>query len=312
MLTRRGFLFHAAAVSALAQSKLTPRERVDRALRGEDVDRSPFSYWYHFGLEKEPPDKFAQKTLSFHQRFRTDLVKVMSDFPYPQDSSRVHENPFPVQIRALEIIRDGIGGKAHFVETIFNPWTVAEKLTSKDDVQRMRRDRPQELHDLLERIAKSEANHARRAIAAGASGVFLAIANAQNGILTREEYRNFSEPYDRMIIDAVPNAPLNVLHLHGDKVYLNHFTAGRWPAAINYSLHGTGVPIADVRANFGGVLLGGLDEVNYRKLTMGDLLRQARAARSAAGNRFILTPGCSVPNDTTDEEMLRLPKALKA
>ena len=49
-----------------------------------DVDRPPFSYWYHFGLEKEPPDRFAQTTLNFHQKFRTDLVKVMSDYPYPK------------------------------------------------------------------------------------------------------------------------------------------------------------------------------------------------------------------------------------
>ena len=311
MLTRRGLLAGAAAAAATAQSKLTPRERVDRALRGEDADRVPFTYWYHFGLEKEPPEKFAEATLAFHRRLETDLVKVMSDFPYPNESSRVHDNPFPGQIRALEIIRDGLKGRAHFVETIFNPWNVAEKLTSKEEVQRLRREEPQKLLDMLERIGRSEANHARRAVTTGASGIFLAIANAQHGVLTQEDYRKFSEPFDRMVFDAVASAPLNILHLHGDKVYLNAFTAGHWPrAAINYSVHGTGVPMADLRTRFNGVLMGGIDEVNFRKLTRGDLMKQTKIAREAAGKRFILSPGCSVPNETTDQELLRLNRAL--
>jgi hypothetical protein len=56
--------------------------------------------------------------------------------------------------------------------------------------------------------------------------------------------------------------------------------------------------------------MGGIDEVNFRKLMRGDLIRQTRAAREAAGKRFILAPGCSVPNDTTDQELLRLNRAL--
>jgi uroporphyrinogen decarboxylase len=313
MLTRRDLLFTAAAAAAHAQAKMTARERVDRAIRGQAADRVPFTYWYHFGLEKEPPEKFAEATLSFHRRLRTDLVKVMSDFPYPSDASVVHENPFPAQIRALEIIRNGLEGQAHFVETIFNPWNVAEKLTSKDEVQRLRREEPQKLLDLLERIGKSEANHARLAVQSGASGIFLAIANAQHGILTLEEYRKFSEPFDRMVLDAVSSAPLNILHLHGDKVYLHAFTSHRWPVtAINYSSHGTGVSLADFRTRFSGVIMGGLDEVNFRKLTRGDLLKQTKTAREAAGARFILAPGCSVPNDTADEELLRLNRSLRA
>jgi uroporphyrinogen decarboxylase len=313
MLTRRTFFILPVAAAAQPPSKLDSRERVDRALKGADVDRPPFTFWHHFLLEKEPPEKFAHATLDFHRKFRTDLVKVMSDFPYPKDSEHVLDNPFPAQIRALEIIRDGLGGKAYFVETVFNPWNVLEKMTSKEEVLRLKKEEPQKLLDMLENIGKSEANHARKAVAAGASGIFLAIANAQSGILTLDDYREFSEPFDRMVLDAVPNAPLNTLHLHGDKVYLNHFIDNRWSAAaINYSTHGTGIPISDVRARYSGVIMGGLDEVSYRKLTMSELLSQAKAARSAAGRKFILAPGCSVPNDSADSELERLPTALKA
>jgi len=161
-------------------------------------------------------------------------------------------------------------------------------------------------------IAKSEANHARRAVAAGAAGVFIAIANAQDGIMTQADYAKFSEPFDRLLLEAVRSAPLNVLHLHGDKVYLDRFYKG-WPAfAINYSMHGTGVPMAKVRAGYSGVIMGGIDEVNYRKLTPADLEKQWTDASQAAGKKFILTPGCSVPNDSSDEELSRLASVLGA
>src|SRR5690349_10660057 len=102
MVSRRRFLLTAGA--ALAASKMNPRERVRRALEGQEVDRPPFSFWHHFGLEKYPGDRHAQATLEFHRKFRTDLVKVMSDYPYPKPAGnwwelRFDPNPFPEQIR---------------------------------------------------------------------------------------------------------------------------------------------------------------------------------------------------------------------
>jgi uroporphyrinogen decarboxylase len=318
MLSRRDLLIlsGAAAVSA-APSSLTGKERVDRALAGEDVDRPPFTFWYHFLDEKLPGERHAASTLKFHRKFRTDLVKVMSDYPFPRPSGewfevKVDENPYPRQIRALELIRAGLRGRNYFVETVFNPWNVAEKLSSPALVGQMMREKPQVLLDALEAIARSEAGHVRKALKAGAAGVFLAIANAQDGILTREEYQKFSAPFDRMIVEAAGGAPLNILHLHGDKVYLDLFWKG-WPvAAINYSNFGTGVSVAQARANYDGLLLTGIDEVNFRKLGEEELKRQIQTAREAAGKRFLLTPGCSVPNETTDAEMMRLVRAVGA
>jgi uroporphyrinogen decarboxylase len=317
MLSRRDFLYLTASAAAAAPARLTARERVDRALRGEEVDRAPFTFWHHFGLEKFPGERQAGATLDFHRRFHTDLVKVMSDYPYPKPAGKWHEldvqaNPFPQQVRALEMIRDGLHGEAYFLETIFNPWNVAEKLSSPEEVMELKQRNPDALLAALHTIAESEANHARRATAAGAAGIFLAIANAQDGLMTREDYRQFSEPFDRTVLRAASGARLNVLHLHGDKVYLDLFTRA-WPAAaINYSAHGTKVSVAEMRSRYAGVLMAGLDEVNYRNLSTDELRRQWQQAQQAAGRRFILTPGCSVPNESTDEELMRLVKLLHA
>jgi uroporphyrinogen decarboxylase len=303
------------SLAATAKSKLSSRQRVDRVLAGQDVDRPPLSLWHHFGLEKEGPRRHAEQTLAFHRDYGTDLVKVMSDFPYPQPKGewwdlKEEASPFAPQLEALRIIRDGLGGRAHFVETIFNPWNVAEKLSSKAEVKRMMRQQPQRLLDALIVIAKSEANHARRAVETGASGIFLAIANAETPVMSREEYLKFSAPFDRLILDAVKGAPLNVLHIHGAKVYLDLFETG-WPVAVlNYSVVTTGVPLAQMRAKFVGVIAGGIDEVKYRTLSTGQLRQQADAARRDVGPRFLVTPGCSVPNDATPAELKRLHRAL--
>jgi hypothetical protein len=113
-----------------------------------------------------------------------------------------------------------------------------------------------------------------------------------------------------MVVGAVKDAPLNVLHLHGDTVYLDRFHRG-WPATvINYSAHGTKVGIDAVRAAFAGVIAGGIDETRYRTLDVAALRAQGEAARKHAGARFILTPGCSVPNEATPSELRALSEAV--
>jgi uroporphyrinogen decarboxylase len=320
--SRRHFLSVAtgslvARINLRAGTPISSRERVDRALEGRDVDRTPFSFWHHFGLQKEAPEHFVQATLDFHERFRTDLVKVMSDFPYPKPSGQWYDlgeeaNPFPAQIQALTAIGQSLGRQAHFVETIFNPWKVAENLSSAQEVLRLKEENPQRLLDALEVIAKSEANHARRAVEAGASGIFLAIANAQDGILSQDDYAKYSEPFDRLVLEATAQSPLNTLHLHGERVYLDRFYKGWAASVINYSVQGTQVPISRVRKKYRGVLLGGLDEEHFRSLSEATVRSQYENARKEAGQRFILAPGCSVPNDSADAELLRVPHILGA
>lgn len=310
--TRRSFLLSTlVGVAAAAKGAMTSQERVDRCLAGKDLDRPPISLWHHFGLERERPRSHADATLSFHRDFGTDLVKVMSDFPYPKPSGdwwelREEPNPFPQQIEALGMIQAGLHRQAYFVETVFNPWTVAEKLSSKEEVQRLKQEQPQRLLDALEVIAKSESNHARKAIQTGARGIFLAIANAEPPTLSREDYLKLSAPFDKIILEAVKNEPLNTLHIHGAKVYLDLFQSG-WPSTVlNYSVATTGIPLATTRSSYTGVLAGGIDEVNYRSLTQEQIRQQAEKARAEAGRRFFLTPGCSVPNDSTAEELRHL------
>jgi uroporphyrinogen decarboxylase len=312
-MLRRSFLF-GAAVSIARGSALSPKERVNRALEGRGVDRPPFSFWHHFGLKTA--EDHARATLDFHRQYRTDFVKVMSDFAYPRPAGKWYElkvepNPFPAQIRALELIRNGLDGQTYFIETLFNPFNVAEKLSSPEEVRRLKNEKPQALLDALDVITQSEIHHAKRAVETGAAGILLAVANANNAAMSRDDYVRFSTPFDRRILEAVRTARLNILHLHTDRDQLPVFRD--FPAAaINYSLHVTGIPISDVRRDFSMAIMGGIDEVNYRKLEKSEIEAQCKSAAAAAGPKFLLSPGCSVPNDSAPAELQKLPAAIGA
>jgi uroporphyrinogen decarboxylase len=317
-MLRRNFLAASAAIFArpvFGAAALSHKERIDRALAGKPVDRPPFTFWHHFGLKTA--QEHATRTLDFHRQYRTDLAKVMSDFPYPKPDGKWYElkvvdTPFPDQLRALELIRDGLSGDAYFIETVFNPWNVAQKLSSKEEVLKLKEQNPKALMNALEAITESEIRHARQAFKIGASGVLYSIANANQAELSAADYEKFSRPFDKRFMEAVAGQKLNFLHLHVEPAYLKQFADFPGPV-FNYSMHVSGIPIAEVRKQFPSmVIAGGLDEVNYRRLTPDQLKQQEQSAAAAAGAKYILTPGCSVPNESTEEELSKLPKLIGA
>jgi uroporphyrinogen-III decarboxylase len=60
------------------------------------------------------------------------------------------------------------------------------------------------------------------------------------------------------------------------------------------------------------VIAGGIDETRYRTMDAAALRAQADEARRLAGAKFILAPGCSVPNDATPEELHKLHRLFTA
>jgi len=58
-------------------------ERVTSALKGDEPDRPPYSFWYHFGLQHMPGRVHAAAEIDFYRAYDLDFLKVMSDYPYP-------------------------------------------------------------------------------------------------------------------------------------------------------------------------------------------------------------------------------------
>jgi DNA-binding XRE family transcriptional regulator len=140
---------------------------MDRVLADKDVDRLPIAVWQSLGHPRMTAAEHAELTLAFGRRLDLDLLKVMNEYEFPKPAGgllavREDANPFPEQVHALELIRDGLGDRTYFIDTLPNPWHIAESLSSRAEVFRLKDEQPQKLLDALEQIARSEANHELR------------------------------------------------------------------------------------------------------------------------------------------------------
>src|SRR5262245_30413202 len=155
---------------------LNKLERVSRALRGEAVDRPPFSFWYHFGLQHLPGRHHAEAEIDCSRAYDLDFVKVMSDYPYPlppglssvltaEDWRRVEPvdgsaDCWDEQLSALSIIKESIGGEAMFIETVFSPWTTARRMSRSGGLRDAMQEAPEQLLAAMDAIATSLAAYA--------------------------------------------------------------------------------------------------------------------------------------------------------
>ncbi len=312
-MDRRRFLSTSAASATFALARpvfgkkvgsaaLTHKQRVDRALRGQDLDRPPFTFYHHY---KRPTAQLeAQDHLEFHRTYDTDIVKVMNDFDYPQSTTgkwyelKPLDSPFPDQLATLQLVRDGLDGDAYFIDTIYGPYMTAMilfqsqpqyanlgKSEEVEDAQikslhEFQQQNPDAWHSSLEAITQSTINHIRHTKDIGASGALVSIFNAESKFGSVVDYERYTQFKDF-------NAPV-----------------------IQYSVKTSGIPISEVRKQYSQPIAGGVDEIDFEKLTRSEMRKQWTEARKEAGTKYIAAPGCSVPNSSTPEELARFPLSL--
>ena len=303
-------------------------ERVLSALQGKEVDRPPFSFWYHFGLQHLPGSAHAQAEIEFFRSYDLDFVKVMNDYPYPlpgnlevvdaeDDWKRLEpvgsaDSAWDEQLSAISIMADRIGKEALFIETIFSPWTTARRLARSSGLLTARAQYPETVLAAMENIAESLANYARAAIARGAAGVFLSLGAATDTVMPAEEYAVWGRPFDLKILDAVRDAPFNVLHVHGTKIHFD--TLLDYPvSAINWSHWTTAPSLREGFEKSGKTVMGGINETTASHVSAPEIGEQVvNAIREIGPRKLIITPGCSIPTDTPVRNMRAVRTAVES
>jgi uroporphyrinogen decarboxylase len=301
-------------------------ERVTRALKGDEVDRPPFSFWYHFGLQHMPGRKYAEAQIDFYRAFDVDFIKVMNDYPYPMppgfealatEEDWKHVEPvsgkdecWAQQLEALSIISRTIGKETLFIETVFSPWITARRLTRTGDLAEARLRYPETLLGAMQAIAASLAAYASEAVARGAAGIFLSLGAATDDVMTDEDYKTWGRPFDLRVLDAVAGSPFNVLHIHGKRVHFDALLD--YPVqAVNWSNLTTAPSLKEARGRTSKTLLGGINEATIDYRSPAEVENQvARALREAGPRGLMVTPGCSVPPDTPVRSLHAIKSAL--
>ncbi len=305
------------------------RERVRAAIGGEKVDRSPVALWRHFPVDDQRPEDLAAATLEFQNLYDWDFVKVTpassfclkdwgADDEWRGDPEgtrdyvrRVITRPedwaalkpldpraghLGHQLRALELIRDGLAGKTPFIQTIFSPLSQARNLVGADNLPVHLRRHPAALKAALAVITETTLRFLDAAKHTGIDGIFYAVQLATPRIFSEAEYGEFGEPYDWQVLEAARDLWLNVAHLHGEDVMFS--LGSRYPAqVINWHDRETPPSLAEGQKVFSGAVCGGLRQWAAMVLGTPEQVRtEARQAIEATGGRrFILGTGCVTP-----------------
>ncbi|MFN3929518.1 MAG: uroporphyrinogen decarboxylase family protein [Thermoflexus sp.] len=304
------------------------RERLRAAIRGEPVDRPPVALWRHFPVADQDPAAFAEAVIDFQRRFDFDFVKITPASSYCVRDWGVEDRwegdtegtrryvRYPVQdpkdwaalpildptrgalrdhLEAVARVREALP-EVPVVVTVFSPLAQAKNLCGADRLLLHLRRYPEALEAGLRVIAESTRRFVRAALGLGVDGIFYAVQHASYQVLSPDEYRAFGSPYDRLILEDVSDAWLNILHLHGEAVMFDLFTD--YPVAVwNWHDRETPPSLREGKDQVPGAVLGGLSRVRTLVLgTPADVEAEAQEAMAqTGGERFILGTGCVVP-----------------
>jgi uroporphyrinogen decarboxylase len=321
------------------------RERVYAAMQGRPVDRLPISMWRHFHKQDQEPDQLAQATLDFYRHYDLDLIKVTPSglyaiedwgaaIRYSNDDNTPHRLRRPVidepeewrelaalsveqgalgrELQAIAAIRDELGkDDAPVLMTLFSPLTLAFKLAG-DEVQEHVREHAKDVHFGLATIAETTARFGGAALAAGADGVFFATQLARSSLLTVEEYQEFGERYDLIVLEYLTSqTDLVVLHLHGEGVFfdlVNYYPV----AAVSWHDRETSPSLGEASTRTRKCLMAGLDRELLENGLPEEIAQQVQdAQRQTGGIGLILAPACVIPPEAPEENLQAVVDAVR-
>jgi len=313
-------------------SEMTHWERVRAALKGKETDRVPISLWRHWPFHDETAKGLAAATMLWQQEYDFDLVKVNPTGTYgiedwgartvytpnshgvrtivqsgvtaveqwPRlEQLEVTKGYLGRQIAALRLIAEEVRDSVPILMTVLSPLTTARKLAGDRIFADLRLD-PEVFKQGLQVIAETTARFSLESIKGGAHGVFFATQCDSYRLLSEAEYREFGEPYDRIILDAVrPEAEIILLHAHGEDIMFD--LLADYPVdAMNWHDRVTWPSLREAGERFSGMLVGGISE--WSTLLEGPpaaIEAEIRDAIDQTGGRgLMVTSGCIIPTNT--------------
>lgn len=265
-----------------------------------------FQVQYDFDLVKvTPASSFCLKDWGAEDQWKGNTEgtrdytrRVITD---PGDWSRLHrldprQGHLGAQIQALQQITQGVGDRVPVLQTIFSPLAQAKNLVGGDELLIHLHRYPSELHEGLKIITDSILDFLEEAAHTGIAGIFYAIQHAQYSLLTEDEFTEFGQAYDLLILEAARRFWLNMAHLHGSQVMFDRVAS--YPIqALNWHDRDTEPDLEQAAARFPGLLCGGLSR--WRTMVLGDpsavRMEIRQALEVTGGRRLIVGTGCVLP-----------------
>ena len=291
---------------------MTKIERMNAVLAGKEPDRAPVCLWYHFGSQHLSGEAFAKIALDFFNYYDFDFLKVMNDYFYPvpdgvdeiktgKDLAKIiavdpERTAWREQLKAIRIIGKELKKKAYFIDTVFDPWQSLQRNVCGEHMPMLAKNHPRELTKALNVVAENLIAYCRRSIQNGSSGIFMSVLASKEQI-DKKYYLQFAKPAAMRVFKALKGlAPMNVAHIHGDKIFAGDVLDFPVPILSWEDRLSTNPPLEAMKRKFPGIVMGGIDNNKVTRKTRAFIKQNVREGIQLGGkSRFILANGCSIP-----------------
>jgi len=308
---------------------MNSRERLEKCLSGEEVDRPPVSLWRHFPIDDLNPFTLARSIVHFQNTYDFDFVKLTprssystldwgsseawdgnpegsgaySQFPvqYPQDWAKIKlhsptDGSLSEFLECIRLVRKALPEDIPIIPTIFSPLSQAKHLAGNDKLAEHLRKAPDALLAALDVIADETILFIRECKKLHIDGIFYAVQHAQKHIMTEPEFARFGMEDDLRILAEVQDLWLNIGHIHGSQIMFDKVV--KYPVnVLNWHDREEGISLQYGLGKFKGAVCGGLRQWDTMVYGTPDKVRSESldAMNQTGGKRFILGTGCVLP-----------------
>ena len=326
---------------------MSKRERLEAAIQRRPTDRPPVSFWRHFYQQELTVEGLAAAMINWQRTYDWDFVKLNprasyhvedwgNRYHYSDNDRQPHQLDWyrvgdPAEwhrlealeatqgvlgehLKAVEMVKQGGGPEAPVLMTVFTPLSIAGRLAG--GVPRMRQhlaNHAAEVAGALERITEVFVSFAAECLNAGAEGLFFATTTwGTTDALSLEEYQRWGRPYDLRVLEAVREAPFNVLHVCASNNLLKALLD--YPVqAFNWDANDpTNPDLSEVLGLTDRAVIGGISQAKTSdEARREELLSEVAEARAATGSLgWMLGAGCVLPTDAAEANLRALREAV--
>ncbi len=307
-------------------SSLGKRERVLRALSGEEVDKRPFTFWHPFGLSHMKAESLSTVAISFAAAYGVDLLRLptVRDIPVapqtsldrPHDLTTLepitgHSGFWAERVEALKTTVRLAEGRIAIFEVVPDPMTALSWICPPELLVTAERSHRSFLDKALAVMTESLRSYVKILLTeARIDGIVLEIASASFELREPSDFNEIVKPHLSGVVEEAQGHAATPLwfQLVGRRTYAEPLLDLE-PSLLSWSHLAHGPALDKLPRRNRVRLAGGIDEQAVARASYQEIRRQVEEARDLPV--ALLCPGDTLSADLAPSRLQALSNFLK-